>query len=221
MKIVVVVAPHPDDETLGCAGTLLRHIAEGDQVHWLIITNMAKSKNYSQVEITTRQNEISQVSKLFGFNSTVQFNFLPAALTESDKGELISQLADVFNTLSANIVYLPYKFDVHSDHQIVADCVVSATKRFRQPSIESLFAYETISETDYNLISQNSFLPNYFVDISPFIQKKLNIMQCYKSEILAFPFPRSEKAIEALASIRGAQAYVEAAEAFVLLKQVR
>jgi LmbE family N-acetylglucosaminyl deacetylase len=221
MKSVVVVAPHPDDETLGCAGTLLRHIEEGDHVHWVIITDMAASTNFSQIQIDSRKLEIAEVAKRFGFRSITQLAFAPAKLTEDDKSLLIGELADKLKALAANIVYLPYKFDVHSDHQIVADCVVSATKRFRQPSIESLFVYETLSETDYNLTPQQIFSPNYFVDISPFIKEKIAIMQCYQSELLAFPFPRSIKAIEALASVRGAQAYVEAAEAFILLKQVR
>lgn len=221
MKTVIVVAPHPDDETLGCAGTLLRHIQDGDQVHWLIITDMAASPDYSPEQIQVRKLEITKVAKHFGFSSTTQLNFAPATLTDSDKSKLIGELTTKFKELAANIVYLPYKFDIHSDHQIVADCVISATKRFRQPSVESLLAYETLSETEYNLTQQQVFSPNYFVDISPFLNKKMDIVQCYQSEILAFPFPRSIKAIEALASLRGAQAYVEAAEAFILLKHVR
>jgi LmbE family N-acetylglucosaminyl deacetylase len=221
MKVVVVVAPHPDDETLGCAGTILKHIQDGDIVHWLIVTNMNCSPIYSSEQVEKRKCEIEKVCALFNFHSLIQLNFIPALLTENDKPNLIGELNSIFLRLKANIVYFPYYQDVHSDHKIVADCVISATKSFRQPTIESLFAYETLSETDHSLIAQQPFSPNYFVNISSYVNKKVEILKCYQSEVFDFPFPRSIKAVKALASIRGSQAYVEAAEAFVLLKHVR
>ncbi len=220
MKTVVVVAPHPDDETLGCGGTILKHLAKGDKVHWLIITDMKASDSYSEDQCLKRDHEIKKVAASYVFSSVEQFAFAPASLSDQSKGQLVGQLSHYFQKYCPNTIYLPYKFDVHSDHQIVADAVVSAAKSFRLSCVQELLAYETLSETEYNVYPQQVFSPNYFVDISPYLSRKIEIMKTYAGEMSNFPFPRSEQAIIAQAHCRGAQAYVDAAEAFILLKKV-
>ena len=118
-------------------------------------------------------------------------------------------------------VYTPFAGDAHSDHKVVFAAVAAATKIFRHSYIKRVLAYETLSETDFSLDGvASSFIPNIFVNIEGYLEKKLDVLSLYKSEIDDFPFPRSFKALKALASLRGAQAGCQDAEAFVLLKAV-
>jgi LmbE family N-acetylglucosaminyl deacetylase len=96
---------------------------------------------------------------------------------------------------------------------------MAATKAFRAPFIESIMMYETLSETDYSPSHQCTFSPNIFVDITQHMNKKMDILACYDTEFHAPPFPRSLDAVKALATYRGASAYMEKAEAFMLIKQ--
>lgn len=220
-KKVLVVAPHPDDETLGCGATLLKHIADGDEVHWLIMTAMSQASGYSEEQILKREQEISAVTKAYGFRSCQNLSFKPANLDLESMSNLVGTVSPYIQQLKPEIIYLPYRGDVHNDHQITFDAVVSSTKAFRAPFVKRILSYETLSETDFNLNPDaRGFTPNVWVDVSTYLSKKLEIVSYYESELAEFPFPRSIKAIEALASIRGVQCVAEAAEAFMLIKEV-
>ena len=115
---------------------------------------------------------------------------------------------------------MPHLSAVHSDHKVISDIISTCTKNFRYPFIKRILAYETISETEYNLNNSIKFKPNYFEDITNFISKKIKVMNIYNSEISKFPFPRSNVSIDAQSKWRGTFVGVEAAEAFELLKQI-
>ena len=218
---VLVVAPHPDDETLGCGGALLRHIAEGDQVHWLIMSTLTQEIGFSQERIESRYKEIEKVAKSYKFSSVKQADFTTTRLDTYPKSALIEVVSEVVNRIEPEIVYLPYRNDVHSDHAKVFDAVASCTKSFRYPSIKRVRAYETLSETEFSINPEDSgFKPNLWVDISDYLEQKIEIMKMYKGELGEHPFPRSEEAIKALATIRGVVAGVESAESFMSLKEI-
>lgn len=220
-KIVLVIAPHADDESLGCGGTLLRHSSEGDHIHWLLVTGMSEASGFSKERIVSRQQEIITVAKHYGFDSTSQLDLPPAALETIPLGAIIGGISDTINNIKPDIVYVPYRNDAHSDHELVFDAAMSATKSFRYPFIKRVLAYETISETDFGMKPEDGgFRPNVYIDISSFMEKKLDILDIFKSEMGEFPFPRSRKALEALATLRGAQSNCHAAEAFMLIKEI-
>lgn len=216
-KTILVVAPHPDDESLGCGGTLLKHAAQGDDVHWLIGSTMGE--NYTEEVRSLRAKEIDDVAKKYGFSSVTQCPFHAAKLDQYPMGEVISKFWDAFNDIKPNIVYLPFQGDAHTDHHVVFSAGAACCKRFRYPWIESVRTYETMSETDTALGLQ-PFIPNLYSDITPFIEEKLEILKIYASEIGEFPFPRSEEAIRSQAALRGAAMGVKAAESFMLLQEV-
>ncbi|WP_164668015.1 PIG-L deacetylase family protein [Virgibacillus doumboii] len=220
MKNIVVIAPHPDDETLGCGGTLLNHKQKGDNIHWIIVTKMTSKLNISSENILKRQKEISEVTYKYGFSSVHELKFPTTLLDTIPIGDIIAKISDVFLNIRPNIVYVPYRGDVHTDHAIVFDAAIACTKWFRYPFVERVLMYETLSETDFNLnLDLNGFRPNVFVNIEPYLQQKIDIMNIFDTEIEEFPFPRSVKAIKSLAHLRGAAAGYEAAEAFMLLKE--
>jgi LmbE family N-acetylglucosaminyl deacetylase len=137
------------------------------------------------------------------------------------KGEVIGQISKVVSQIKPEIVFTAYRNDAHSDHEIVFDAVMSATKTFRYPFIKKVMAYETMSETDFGMKPEDGgFKPNIFVDIEGYLAKKLDILEVFETEVGTFPFPRSRKAIESLAFVRGAQCNAEAAEGFMLIKEI-
>lgn len=221
MKTVLVVAPHADDETLGCGGTILKLIEQGYQVHWLLVTGMTKEAGYLDAQIESRHTEILEVSKQYGFSTTHELNLPPARLETLAKGDVIVPICNVISNIKPEIVFSVYRNDAHSDHEIVFDAVMSATKSFRYPFVKRILAYETMSETDFGMKPEDGgFKPNVFVDIGPYLEKKLDILDVFESEVGNFPFPRSRKALQSLAFVRGAQCNAEAAEAFMLIKEI-
>ena len=132
---------------------------------------------------------------------------------------LVAQFAEVFTSFEPDEVFVPHHADVHSDHRLVFEAAVACTKWFRHPSVRRVLAYETLSETDFNLDAASAFHPTTFVDIGGFLDRKLELLNIYRSEIEAFPFPRSIEAIRALAMMRGATSGFAAAEAFQLLRE--
>ena len=217
MNKILVIAPHPDDETLGCGGTLLKHVFQGDEVHWLIVTGMLEEYGWSANDIKTRTNEIEQVSGIYQFSQVHKLSFPAANLDQVNMSDLVRKVSEVINSVKPGLIYMPFRFDVHSDHQITAKAVQSSIKRFRCPFINKVLMYETLSETNQNFIDGKTFLPNVFINIEKYIDQKINVMNIYKSEIGIHPFPRSEKAIRALAQFRGSRIGVDAAEAYISL----
>ena len=221
MKNILVVAPHADDESLGCGGTLLRHKEEGDSIHWLLVTGMSEGCGFSKEQIAVRNQEIEQVKRQYGFNSLHRLELPPSALDTVAHGKIIFGIGQVIEEVRPDIVYSPYRNDAHSDHKIVFDAVMAATKSFRYPFVKRVLAYETISETDFGMKPEDGgFKPNVYVDISSQLDKKLKILDIFESEIGEFPFPRSQRSLEALATLRGAQSNCFGAEAFVLIKEI-
>ena len=214
---VLVVAVHPDDETLGCGGTLLKHKKNTDEIHWLICTTIDENHSYYE----TRENEIREVSKLYNFDSVHNLQLRTMQVDEYTVSELVGKISQVINEVQPNIIYLPFKGDVHSDHRKIFEASYSCTKSFRYPFIKKIYMMETLSETEFApSTKEDSFIPNVFVDISEYFEKKIEIMKVFQSEIAEHPFPRSERNLRALATLRGATCGCEYAESFVLLKEI-
>jgi LmbE family N-acetylglucosaminyl deacetylase len=222
MSIVLVVAPHPDDESLGCGGTLLRHIDEGDSVHWLIVTKMTPSNGFALDRIAARSYEIEAVSSTYKFAGVHHAELPTTRLDQVPKSEIVGAISKVFQTVRPDTVYLPYRNDAHSDHAAVFDATVSCCKTFRHPCVRRVYAYETLSETEFGLRSDDTgFRPNLFIDIGDRLVRKLAILKLYEGEMGVFPFPRSEECVRAQSVLRGSQAGSRAAEAFMVLKEIR
>ena len=221
MKKVLVVAPHPDDETLGCGGSILRFVQEGLEVHWLIVTGKTESGGYTSDQIECRKIEIDRVAKAYSFSSVHQLDFPAASLDTISAGEIIQSVSKVVSLIKPQIVFTAYRNDAHSDHADVFDAVMSATKSFRTPFLEKVLCYETLSETNFGCKPEDpGFRANVFVDITPYLDKKIEIMTIFESEMGEYPFPRSNKALRSLAYLRGTQCNSEAAEAFMLIKEI-
>ena len=217
----LVVAPHPDDELLGCGGTLLRKSSEGVTISWLLITAITAAAGWSQDEISRRQEEIEQVRKGLGISPDhlYKLGFPTAQLDQVTSNELISSIGRVFQEFQPSEVFLPHPGDIHSDHRITFQSCSACTKWFRYPSVQRVMTYETLSETDFAVDHvAGAFRPNLYVDITDYLDEKLKLLETYRSELANHPFPRSIEAVKAQSLLRGAQRGVKAAEAFQVIR---
>lgn len=215
----LVIAPHPDDETIGCGGTLLRLKAEGSRLAWMIVTEISEAAGWNANVVKRRCTEIQSVAKMVGFDRVFELGFPAAGLDVVPGRELVSAFGDVFREFQPEQVFVPNRSDVHTDHRLVFDAAAACSKWFRYASVKRVLAYETVSETDFALDSESAFQPNYYVDIEHFLSRKLEIMSVYGSEIGRPPFPRSIENVKALALVRGSSSGFVAAEAFKLLRE--
>jgi LmbE family N-acetylglucosaminyl deacetylase len=166
MQKILVVAVHPDDETLGCGGTLLRLRDEGAEIHWMIVTSMTTECGFSLDAIARREQEIETVAKMYGFASVNRLGFPATRLDEIPMSKLVASISKVFQSILPNQIYLPFQHDVHSDHQYAFSAAYSCTKVFRNPSVRKVMMIETLSETDFAQSAGGGFVPNLFIDIS-------------------------------------------------------
>jgi LmbE family N-acetylglucosaminyl deacetylase len=223
MSRVLVVAVHPDDETLGCAGTLLKHKDQGDEIYWMIITSIRNHPNGYPISVVEKRDQtIKAVADAYGFNGVVELNIPTTLVDKSDLGLLVSKAGKSIDDIKPDVVYLMHEHDVHSDHRVSFAAIYSCLKSFRHPYVKRIYSFESLSETEFAVATaSNTFIPNVFVDITDYIDKKLGIMSMYDTELMEEPYPRSLSSIKSLARVRGSRAGVMYAEAFQLLYEKR
>lgn len=211
MERVVVVAVHPDDETIGCGGTIIKHLNRGDEVHCILVTK----GNAEQKVIWNK------VKDAYHFTSVTELDFPELDLMDKSLNELIPPLSKAISTIQPQTIIIPNRSDAHSDHKAIFSAVASCTKTFRYPFIEQVLMMEVISETDFALpLPEGQFIANYFVDISKEYAKKEEILKIYGSELLPYPQTRNLSTMQALNRYRGSQINSEYAEAFMNLKTI-
>lgn len=211
MERIVVVAVHPDDETIGCGGTIIKHHNQGDEVHCILVTkgNAEQKVIWDKVKDTYR------------FTSVTELDFPELDLMDKSLNELIPPLSKAISTIQPQTIIIPNRSDAHSDHKAIFNAVASCTKAFRYPFIEKVLMMEVISETDFALpLPEGQFIANYYVDITKEFEKKQEILKIYESELLPYPQTRNLNTMQALNRYRGSQINAEYAEAFMNLKTI-
>lgn len=216
---VLVIAPHPDDEVIGCGGTILKSLERGDQVFLCVVTT-ACPPEWDEKTIAIKKKERVKATELLGVKKAFFLDLPTTKLDTIPKNELNKKISDCVKRVKPGAVFTSYWGDAHSDHRAVFDATVIATRPFNSP-VKKVLCYEIPSTTYLTPDRKMIFSPNVFVDISKFLEKKLRVMQVYKTELRKYPHPRSIRAMRAHARWRGAQIGTKAAEAFVLVRDVR
>lgn len=213
---VCVIAPHPDDELLGAGGTLLSAVAHGSDVFWLIVTAVSEAAGFSAERVSQRAAEIEAVSTTVPFTETRQLDHPTTTLDHLPGGTLITDVKQTLETWRPDTVIIPWKDDAHTDHLAVFNAAMAATKAFRAPYVKTVLAMEIVSET--NFPRSPGFNPNWYVDISVHLDRKIELLRFFESEFAPHPFPRSGESVRALATLRGSESGYHAAEAFHLMR---
>lgn len=219
---VLAISVHPDDETLGCGGMLLRHHAEGDNIDWVIATQ-AHSPRWPQATIDRKVAEVKSVASGYSMRSVHKLGLPTTRLDVTPLGEVMEGLRKVIEQVRPAVVYLPHYGDVHTDHHVVFLATFSVLKSFymRSLGVRRVLTYETLSSTEAAPPQPfRAFVPNVYMDVTKHVDRKIEIMGLYASETQPDPMPRGPSAIRALARYRGATVGVEYAEAFMLVREV-
>lgn len=211
MKKVMVIAVHPDDETLGCGGTILKHLSDGDLVSVVFVTD----GNILQERI------IKTVSEAYSLSKTYNLGLKEIYLENEPLVNIIAPLNKVISDYEPEILYIPNRSDAHSDHRVVFHALQACFKSFRSPFIKKILMMEVISETDFSpALPENMFIPNVIIDISDHYNKKESILNIFKEELLSEYLTRSVSTMKALNRYRGSLINVEYAESFMLIKEI-
>lgn len=220
IRRALVIAPHPDDEVLGCGGTIARLADAGAAVHVAIVTR-GRTPPFEAALVARVRAEAREAHALLGVAKT-HFLDLPAAeLDTVPHAELNHAIARLVAEVAPDTLLIPFNGDIHLDHQRVFDSCLVAARPHQAVYPLRLWAYETLSETNwYAPYVTPSFVPNLFIDIAATLERKLEAMRAYGSQLKPFPHERSLEALEALARLRGATMHHPAAEAFVMLREV-
>lgn len=219
MKVLVISA-HPDDETLGCGGTLLMHRSRGHSLNWAICTKSLGS-NWSDRQREAKAEEVKTVSEKYGMDSVFWGDWPTATLDTIGLSPLIGFLAEVIREVRPEVVYTVHGGDAHSDHRVVFEAAMSTLKPFHmgENGVKRVLGYEVLSSTEAGY-QPPYFLPTSYSDISTFIDEKIEMFGIYESETQKGEMPRSASAIKALARYRGATIGVPYAEGFMLLREI-
>ena len=217
---ILVFAPHRDDEIIGVGGTILKRKAAGHHVTVCVVTAREGMELPDSTKVI--HEEMKQAHAYCHIDEYIGFPFWANNLENFSRKDLNKAFFDAIVRSQPEEVYLPFWGDMQKDHQIVTDAAMVALREKNDHPVKRIYAYETLSETGINLPTENyAFIPNVFEDISDYLEGKKTALGFFKSQVHPFPDLRSLETVEALAKFRGATVNVKAAEAFMLIREVR
>ncbi|MGB3409631.1 MAG: PIG-L deacetylase family protein [Microthrixaceae bacterium] len=223
---VLVVAAHPDDETLGCGGYSAKLIRQGHAVNWLILgegttSRAADRTQVGSAELRSQSEDCLRAASIIGVGSVTQLELPDNRFDSLDLLDVAKLIESEIGAREPAIVITHHRGDLNVDHRMTHEAVLTATRPVPGSTVHTVLAFEVQSATEWRFNRQDAFVPSVFVDISDTIDLKMSALEEYRSEMRQFPHPRSETAVRALATLRGSTVGVPAAEAFELVRAVR
>lgn len=227
---VLVIAAHPDDEVLGCGGTIARHVAAGDDVRVMFLTDGVSARRLSSgtPDQTAINNRLDEAIKSCDVLRYEQFKIPTPVTAEKDNRldevallDIVKQIEIFAEEDAPYIVYTHHGGDLNIDHRIAHQATMTAFRPQSGSTVKAIYAYEVPSSTEWAGDTLPAFRPNHFVDVSAYMDQKLAALQAYEEELRPFPHPRSIEAVKALASWRGASVGLKAAEAFMTVRSIQ
>lgn len=224
MKKVLVIAPHADDEVLGCGATISKLAKEGHEVYVLIATNasVGAPELFGPEIIRQVRSEAMEAHKILKVHETVFLELPAPALDQYPRYKMANEIASVIKKFAVDTVFIPHRGDCHKDHAVIHECAMVACRPLANCTVKRVYAYETLSETEWGEpVAADFFVPvKYNTFTANEFAVKLEAMSCFKSQLYPFPASRSLEAIEALAKFRGCTVSADRAEAFEVLREV-
>jgi LmbE family N-acetylglucosaminyl deacetylase len=221
---ILIVAPHADDEVLGCGGIMAKYSAVGHHVYVAIMTNahLGDAELFSIEGIKAVREEALKAHDLLGIKETFFYDFPAPRLDTSPAYQISNELCELYNKLKIDILYLPHRGDIHKDHTIIFNAGLVAARPINGCSVRTILTYETLSETEWAApFGSDVFIPNVYELINEYLSLKINAMKFFISQLKQFPHSRSLESIENLAKFRGATIGKNYAEAFALIREIK
>jgi len=225
MNTILVIAAHPDDEVLGCGGTIARLTSEGNNVFTLILGEGVTSRDASR-DRTKKENEIAELrkqtedaNKILGVKKVYTFDFPDNRFDTVPLLDIIKTIEEIKDGFKPDIVFTHHPGDLNIDHQMTFKAVMAACRPTIDESVKEIYSFEIPSSTEWNAPSSLTyFMPDYFTDVNKSLEIKINALKEYKTELRDFPHPRSLKAVALNAKQWGVKMGFEAAEAFKTIR---
>lgn len=224
---VLVVAAHPDDEVLGCGGTIARMAKEGHDVYIAILgegitSRYQRRERADPASVEALHRRAQKVAKLLGAKDLFMYNLPDNRFDTTPLLDVVKIIEESIQRIQPQVIYTHHGSDLNIDHVVVHRAVLTATRPTGEQLVRGIYTFEVPSSTEWAFQQfQPIFRPNVFVDISATLERKVQAMELYESEVRPFPHPRSPEALRALARWRGSMAGLKAAEAFALIRSVR
>jgi len=217
---ILVIAAHPDDEVLGCGGTILKHIKNGDEVSILILGEGETSRS-SDIDIKKRERQAKKVAKLMNVKNLFLEKLPDNKFDSIPLLGIVKGVEKIITKVRPNIIYTHFSHDLNVDHRLTFQAVLTACRPQPNFGVKKILAFETPSSTEWQIKDGKSqFSPTVYNNITDFINKKIEILKIYKDESREYPHPRSIKSVKILAQYRGIEVGYKYAEAFQLIRNI-
>ena len=226
MRRILVTAAHPDDEVLGCGGTIAKHMLQSDEVYCLILGEGITSR-YSQPsqakaeELEALKAEANEAGRILGIKKIFFRDFPDNCFDTTPFLEIVKAVEEVKEEVKPDTIYTHHHGDLNIDHRITFEAVLTACRPLKNETVREIYSFEVPSSTEWNSPdAETYFMPDVFVDISKTFDKKIAALKAYQSEIREYPHPRSPEALEIIARHWGVSIGKELVEAFKLVRWI-
>lgn len=217
-KNVLVVAAHPDDEALGCGGTIARHAANGDDVSVVFMADGVSARGSADEETwSQRERATNEAQSILGLQKVYHLGLPDNQLDTMPLLEVVQKLEALLDELKPELIYTHHSDDLNIDHRITHQAVLTACRPIPGQTVREIYAFEVLSATEWGLAE---FTPNVFIDIAPYLDTKLAALSAYACEMRPEPHARSLVNVRRQAELRGASVGLWAAESFCLVRHV-
>lgn len=223
-KRILVVAAHPDDEILGCGGTIARLVDEGHEAFALILGEGFTSRDEKRdrmkraKELSGLKKQMLRANKILGVKRVFSFEFPDNRFDAVPLLDIVKTIEKIKAEIEPVIIFTHHLNDLNVDHRVTFQAVITACRPLRTSTVKQICCFEVLSSTEWAWPSD--FRPNYYVSVNDHIQKKIKALRCYLSEIKPWPHPRSAKAVKTLAEKRGCEVGMTSAEAFEIVRMI-
>jgi LmbE family N-acetylglucosaminyl deacetylase len=227
LSSILIVAAHPDDEILGCGGTMARLAREGHEVRIAILAEGMSSRHPQREDADQQQlrhlhARAQQVADKVGAKELVLCKLPDNRLDTVPLLDVVKLVEELVTRFRPEVIYTHHPGDLNVDHGVVHRAVLTATRPLAGQCVREIYAFEVPSSTEWAFHRlEPSFRPNVFVDITETLETKIEALACYDTETRKFPHPRSAEALRAIATRWGSVAGLVAVEAFELIRSVR
>lgn len=220
MSTIIAVAAHGDDEIIGCSGTLAKHIAAGDQVHIIIMTNGVGARSHAEDAVRRRALMSEEAACLLGVASLIQLDFPDNKMDSCNLLAIVQSLEMRFSLIKPDIIYTHHVGDLNIDHEITHKAVMTASRPQPGCSVKEIYTFEVQSSTEWGLQGSPAFIPSTYVDIGEFMTVKQKLLTIYAPEMREPPHTRSIQNILRVNKVRGSSVGLAAAEAFMCVRRI-